>query len=324
MTQLLSTQTVAPKDRFAYWTDMICDVYVQLDCESSEARDFAGSIRRDSLSSLDLSVVQSDAQHVLRTPRQIAKASEDFFLVSIQTRGCGIVRQDGREAALAPGDFALYDSTRPYELIFESAFQQLVLMLPGEQLRSLVKNTEALTATAVSGRQGAGHLLIGMIDTLKQDIDHLQPASAAAVADGVVNILVAGLRTVPAAGRRELTDLTTYHLERIKAYVREHLRDPELSIRTLAAALRLSHGHVHRLFQSEPLPLAHFIWAQRLDTCRRELIDPRLRHRSISDIAFGCGFNDAAHFSRAFRERYGLSPREWRAGDGATPARIDL
>ena len=36
-------------------------------------------------------------------------------------------------------------------------------------------------------------------------------------------------------------------------------------------------------------------------------------------IAFGWGFNDAAHFSRAFRERFRRSPREWRqlkGGDG--------
>jgi AraC-like DNA-binding protein len=67
-----------------------------------------------------------------------------------------------------------------------------------------------------------------------------------------------------------------------------------------------------------PLPLGHTIWAQRLEACRRELGDPQQGHRSISDIAFGWGFNDAAHFSRAFRERFGLSPREWRASNSST------
>jgi len=32
----------------------------------------------------------------------------------------------------------------------------------------------------------------------------------------------------------------------------------------------------------------------------------------VGEIAYGRGFNDAAHFSRAFRERFGCSPREWR------------
>jgi AraC-like DNA-binding protein len=318
MTQMLTTQAVSPHDRLAYWTDLLCNVYVQLDCDAPRDDRFDGTIRRDRVASLDLSVVDSGPQRVMRTPRQIAKASEDYFLVSIQTAGTGRVRQDGREAALRPGDFALYDSTRPYELEFAEPFQQLVLMLPGEQLRSLVRDTQRLTATAVCGRQGAGQLLIGMLDTLRKDVDRLQPASAAAVADGVVNILVAGLRTLPAANQPGLSDLAAYHLERIKAYVRDNLRDPELSIGTLSRALQLSPGHIHRLFQREPLPLGHTIWAQRLEACRCELGDPQQGHRSITEIAFGWGFNGAAHFSRAFKERFGVSPREWRASKSST------
>ena len=34
MGQLLTTDTVAPRDRLAYWTDAICDVYVQLECDA--------------------------------------------------------------------------------------------------------------------------------------------------------------------------------------------------------------------------------------------------------------------------------------------------
>ena len=74
------------------------------------------------------------AQIVRRTPAKIARASEDYFLVSIQTEGRGVVSQDGRDAVLAPGDFALYDSTRPYTLTFDGPFQQIVLMLPGKTL----------------------------------------------------------------------------------------------------------------------------------------------------------------------------------------------
>ena len=48
---------------------------------------------------------------------------------------------------------------------------------------------------------------------------------------------------------------------------------------------------------------------------RDSLCDPALAARSISEIAVAWGFNDAAHFSRAFRARFGRSPRELRAGN---------
>jgi AraC-like DNA-binding protein len=317
MLQLLSTDAVAPRERLALWTDLICDVYVQLDCDALVAPDtFRGDIRRDTLATLDLSQVTSRPQDVHHTSRQIAKATEDYFLVSIQTQGTGRVRQDGREALLRPGDFALYDSTRPYELLFEEDFQQFVLMLPGATLRTRVKATERMTASAVSGRRGAGHLMIGMIETLWRDIDTLEPASADAVADSVLNILVAGLKTLPAAQHAEVSNLTALHRDQIRAFMLQHLRDPRLSVGMIAAALRLSPSTVHRAFQGEPCSAAHWIWAQRLDASKRDLADPALRQRSVSEIAFGWGFNDAAHFSRAFKERFGVTPKEFRQGRG--------
>lgn len=313
MLQVLSTDVVAPKDRVALWTDLICDVYVQLDCDPLIAADgFRGDIRRDRLATLDLSQVTSRPQDVHRTARQIAKATEDYFLVSIQTQGAGKVRQDGREAVLQPGDFALYDSTRPYQLLFDEDFQQFVVMLPGAALRTRLKGTEHLTASAVSGRRGAGHLMIGMLETLWRDIDTLEPASADAVADSVLNILVAGLQTLSAARPPEVSNLTALHRDQIRAFVLQHLRNPRLSVSMIAAALKLSPSTVHRAFHAEPCSASHWIWTQRLAAIKRDLADPALRLRSVSDIAFSWGFNDAAHFSRAFKERFGISPKEFR------------
>ena len=313
MGRLVTTSSVPPGERLAYWTDMICDVYVQLACDAERHDDFSGSIQSHSLAHLELSVVESGAQRVRRTLGQISRAAEDYFLVSIQTRGCGVVRQDGRDALLQPGDFALYDSTRPYELAFGGDFQQIVLMLPGSQLRTMVRDTASLTASPVSGREGAGHLMITMLQTLRRDIDSLQPASAAAVANGVVDILVAGLHTLPAASRQGVSDLTGYHLARIRRLIDRRLSDPRLSIATIAAELQLSIGHIHRLFQNEAMPLAHYIWNRRLEACQRDLLDPARAGHSIAEIAFSHGFNDAAHFSRSFRRRFGVTAREYRA-----------
>ncbi|MBT2321241.1 helix-turn-helix domain-containing protein [Variovorax paradoxus] len=318
MNRLLSTDTVPREQRLAYWTDMICNIYVQLGCDpvrGGPPGDFEGSIRQHTLPALDVSVVRSGAQSVMRTPGHIARSGDDYFLVGIQTRGRGVVRQDGRDAVLAVGDFALYDSTRPYQLLFDDAFEQIVLKLPGERLRSELRDTEALTATAVSGRQGAGHLLINMIGTLREDIDTLQPASALAVANGVLSILVAGLQTLPAARSPSLSNLTAFHLARIKRRVDEQLGDAELSVGSLAAELGLSVSQLHRVFKSEPLTPAQYIWERRLEACSRDLLAPALAGRTVSEIAYSRGFNDAAHFSRAFRERFGSSPREWRLRD---------
>jgi AraC-like DNA-binding protein len=314
MHKLWSTDAVEARDRLAYWVEAVCDTYVQLDCDAQH-RDapFHGTIEADRLATLGLSRVTSSPQWVRRTPAKIARATEDYFLVSIQTKGSGKIVQDNRVADLSPGDFALYDSTRPYELIFNEPFQQHVLQWPGAVLRSRLRDTETLTARKVCGDRGAGHLMIGMINTLAADIDTLEAGSVAAIAESVENILVAGLCSLPGAGDPAVSQLTAYHRDQVKAYVLRHLRDPQLSVNAMAAHLRLSPSTIYRSFAGEPISLNSWIWNQRLDGAKREICDPALCNRTITEIAFGFGFSDAAHFSRMFRARFGCSPRELRS-----------
>ncbi len=315
MSSHVSTNSVAQNQRLAFWTDMVCDTYVQLDCEPpAGASSVEGDIVANQLATLHLSRVTASAQRVSRTPAKIARASEDYLLVSIQTQGQGVVSQDGRDAILAPGDFALYDSTRPYTLTFDGAFQQYVLMLPGPMLRTALRETERLTATTVHGDRGAGHLMIQMIQTLAADIDTLAPESATAVADSVAQILVAGLAALPQARKPPTTQLNAYYREQIKALVQQRLCDPELSVAAIAAQMRVSASTVHRAWGGESCSLSDWIWARRLDGAKRDLADLSLGARSVSDIAYRWGFSDAAHFSRSFKARFGCTPRELRLG----------
>ena len=54
------------------------------------------------------------------------------------------------------------------------------------------------------------------------------------------------------------------------------------------------------------------IWSRRLELAAADLVDPRHQSQTVSQIAFGAGFEDAAHFSRAFKVRFGHTPRDWR------------
>jgi AraC-like DNA-binding protein len=326
MQKLLTTRDVEPSQRSAYWTDMVCGTYVQLACDPAPAArakpgDFWGQIAVAELAALQLTQVSANAQRVDRTAMNIARDSEDYFLVSIQTKGRGAVMQDGRVAALAPGDFALYDSTRPYTLRFDEDFQQYVLKLPGPVLRTALRDTQRLTATVVSGQRGAGHLMINMISTLAADIDTLATESAVAVADSVTSILIAGLSALPAALERPVTHLNAYQIERIKATVVARLRDPGLTVAAVAAELKMSSSTLHRTWAGQACSLSDWIWAQRLDCAKRDLCNPAMAARRVSEIAFHWGFNDAAHFSRAFRARFACAPSALRA-QLSRPARL--
>jgi AraC-like DNA-binding protein len=141
----------------------------------------------------------------------------------------------------------------------------------------------------------------------------LEPAAAAAVAQSVEHIVVAGLSSLTPDTPVPEPELAARR-EQIKACARDRLRDPGLTVATIAAQLHASVSTLHRAFAGEPCSIAEWIWAQRLDGVHADLVDPTGAHRTIGDIAFSWGFVDASHFSRAFRARFGATARAVRAG----------
>jgi AraC-like DNA-binding protein len=86
-----------------------------------------------------------------------------------------------------------------------------------------------------------------------------------------------------------------------------------LSPAQVAAAFSISTRYLHKLFETEPETVTHYIRDRRLERCRLRLLDPRFSQRPISALAFDAGFNDLSGFNRAFKAKYGRSPRQLRA-----------
>ncbi len=89
-------------------------------------------------------------------PRASARSDQDFVLVALGNRGDGGVVQDGRETVIHPGEFALYDTTRPYELKFNDAFTQTIFKVPREMLQRRLGRTEAAHCAVIRRRRAAG------------------------------------------------------------------------------------------------------------------------------------------------------------------------
>jgi AraC family transcriptional regulator, positive regulator of tynA and feaB len=107
---------------------------------------------------------------------------------------------------------------------------------------------------------------------------------------------------------------------RAKLWIETHLREP-LAAELIAAACRLSVRYLNRLFEREETSLMHYVWERRLARSRAALRDPAMRHRHIGDIAFAAGFNDLAHFNRAYRGPYGCTATATRISQFAAQAR---
>jgi AraC-like DNA-binding protein len=313
MKTVLSTAEVAERKRVQYWQDAVCDTFVELDCKAYAARAFHGELTTALSNDLHFSRVHADGQIVRRTPSRIRRAREEVMLVSLQVRGVGVVAQDGREARLEPGDFACYDSTRPYTLNFDAEFEQLVLHMPREAMARRIGRTELWTARRVEATTPVGSLVLPFIARTASIIGDVAPATANGLTETCLSLFTTALGErfgdVSAGGSSARAALTL----RAKAIIDGHLHDHALNTERVAELLRVSPRYVQDLFHAEGATVSEWIWRRRLDRSRRDLADPLRAGDSIAQIALACGFADFGHFSRRYKDAFGASPREERA-----------
>ena len=245
----------------------------------------------------------------------VHRSQEEFYLIAMQREGRCSLRQSGRTALLAPGDVTVYASALPCQQTALSDFRQTVLMLPAAPLRLACPAIDHRTASTINGK--LAHLLVTMADShFAMRYDEL-PRQVAKHASNALQDTVAAC-VLAAAGTTEgqHSRIGRYHLNRIRQYALAHLGEAELSVASVAAALDISVAHLHRLFSEEKQTFSTWLWEMRLESCHAALRDEEHARQSISQIAYHYGFNQAAHFSRAFRARYGMTASAWRSGRG--------
>jgi AraC-like DNA-binding protein len=91
--------------------------------------------------------------------------------------------------------------------------------------------------------------------------------------------------------------------------VEEMLGDPALAPGDVARRIAISPRYLHRLFAERGTTFGRWLLERRLERGRDVLRDPAHADRAIGDIAYSVGFADPSYFARAFKARYGTTPR---------------
>ena len=312
MTVSFSTATVDQRSQLSYWREVVCATFVQLGVERLQrpAVGFRGEVTAQSLGGLRVATVVSEPHAVFRSPEMIRWSPEDDFLVNLAIRGRAVVAQDGREAVLRPGDFTVYDSARPYRIHCPDPFRLLVLKIPRGLFASHCQLPPGATAAAVQGDRGVGALFSSLLRSLPAHTPGLPPEVVGQVGVNVLELLGTVLSDLASDVRPALP--REAQLLRARRYITDHLSDPGLSPATAAEAIGLSVRYLHLLFQTESTSPFRWILERRLELAARLLADPRQASRSITNIAFAVGFKDASHFTRVFKHRYAVGPRDYR------------
>jgi AraC-like DNA-binding protein len=302
---------VPPKLRLQYWNDVACSTFTQQTVDAP-GRELHAEMHRANVGEMRMAVAVSTASRITRSSCQVALSREAFFLAHLQLTGTSLNRQDGREIELEEGDFALFDSTRPYQIAFDQSTSILVLRVPQASMRRVIASPEAVTMLPMSARAPANRLASRFIrDVWSALLEGMEPDPADRLCRPVLDVLANAYAAMPAALVEGASMAGALRVQ-IRSFIEDNLGDQDLSLPTIAGAFGISCRYVHVLFKSDRETVSEYIQRRRMEEAARVLADPMRSRVSIAEIAAAHGFKSQAHFSRLFRERHGMTPRDFR------------
>ena len=234
-----------------------------------------------------------------------------MMLTSVSRGSCKFV-QSGHTCILTEGDWTLIDTKQPLGYTITSPeIEGFVIMLPRPSDAAIAALCERGVARRSNGRSGLSRVLHAMVNESFGEMRRLPILSGRKLGAAITTMAWDALReqieTPPVIGHRDEL------LMRVKAYIEAKLADPELSIERIAHACSISVRGLHRHFAEDPAgSVSRYLWRRRLIRCAEALRDPSQAHRSITDICFSYGFSSSSHFSRLFKDRFGVPPARYR------------
>ena len=271
--------------------------------------DFDGHIAASHAGDVILTRLEANRHRVLKTP-SLARSSDTAYLKIVAPwQGSATVQQDGREACARDGAWVIYDTTGSYEIANPERCDHLIVMVPKEGLAERNLRIEGVMARRL-GTNGISRVALETMRNTYQELPNMSESAAQGAGELIKQLVRLSLQEL--SGQETAVTQREALRDRVRLYVQQHLRDPNLSVDAIARALNCSRRHLYNAFAGEGESIAAHIQRLRLQACIRDLQQAGPHGRPITDIALSWGFGNLSHFSRVFRDHTGKNPTEFR------------
>jgi AraC-like DNA-binding protein len=293
----------------AFWQafrDSLAHLYtMSLQDPSAEAR-FTVATRAYSTPRAILMRSQGTAFTMTRGPALLARGTDQVFMY-LQLEGSCESDCAGRRRRIEAGDVAIFDYARPFHSV-TTDYANLIVHVAREAVPAALLALEP-HGLVFPRESGAARLIGAAMRELYAQADDLTVNEAEAAIEGIV------AQTTAFARARLAGDEADHVKSRRKAAldcIDAHLANPQLGPDEIAAAANVSRASLYRLLAAEG-GIRAVLLQRRLDQALRLMLADNQDERSLMEIATCCGFGGTSQFSRAFRARFGVPPRQYLA-----------
>jgi len=306
-----SSEPIAADDQFAFWQVAANGLFGPMTVQRAHDGPFRSRIVQAAVGPLTLSSVHADSHRSLRSESMAANDADGMVYISIPQAGLVSGRQSSRVITPRLGWLGMLSSFEPLTLFADAEFRQLVIGAPAELVASRL--------AAPVGVASATGVLCGLVATTAEYLfDHsadFDRADASRAAVHLTDLIVSAFGSIPGLTPRQ------FILQSAIDEAERRLADRTLNAAVLAESVHVSRRTLEKLFAERGTSVARWLLERRLERSRTELAETRSADVSVEVIAHRWGFADRTHFSRVFRDRFGVAPSRIRRAPAAVLAR---
>lgn len=240
-----------------------------------------------------------------RRRQAIRESDFDPIIVNMMIEGSAEGDFDGHEFRETAGSFHFHDLARP-SLHVSSASKTYSVVLPRPIAEEWLESLDGLHGLVV--QPPAADMLLSQAREVHRSLRRLTHASAERLGRIFLELLaIAVSEYLPRQSARAPAVKLRAQAEEV---IEQRCCTERITSHQLCNLLGVSREALFEAFRDDG-GLRKYLVRYRLERARAALGDVE-RAEPISDIAFRLGFADASHLSRAFRARYGMTPRDYR------------
>lgn len=308
----VSTSSLPPAGRTAAWNDLYSAHMSRVEFTPGDQYSFGAELSIGRLGPVKLATLAVDRCSIERNRRHLMQSPRLYSFI-LQASGSSVFYHYGREARLAEGDFVLCDTGMPHHFHTGNPSVTIMVRVTPDVLDEYLPSPEQFCGLHLGRAVGVTHTTAAMVRSLSEQASFGSRDYETRIARHLLEMISISY-TMGFDCNASLSASTWRRRNDIIRYIEDHLHDPALSVESVASGVHISTRHLRTIFSASGEKLSAYILRRRLEDCARRIRDPAWSRQTLMKIAFSRGFNSAAHFTRAFRDHFGVSPREYRRG----------
>ncbi len=312
-----NTASLNAKQRTEVWCETVRTTYGSINVQPEHRGEYlSGHLKSGQRDAFRFNSLRYRGQSHHRTAADIGRLKNEYISLTLPGSGRVDIDYGGKQDVFEPSKIYLYNHAVPYYAKPQGEYEASGIAFPASALRQRGVKLQPIHTLPVSSHQGV--LITSFAGQLANNYMTWSDQQFSVLSEQFLDLIALFFFAPGSVESYDESSVRTAHRQRAIAFIHTNFGEPDLSPTRIARACGISVSYLHNLFKITNTSVEAAVIAERLKHSKELLLSPQTMRLPIGTIASMSGFTHAAHFSRAFRQSFGCSPRELRAASEDT------